>query len=72
MKYVVLRADEEILMERLNNRGDQYLIERSLFLLNKLENAPANTPYMYDTTHKQPAEVLKDIINHPNFYVNLS
>jgi broad-specificity NMP kinase len=72
IKYVVLRADEDILMERVNNRGDTHLIERSLFLLNKLENALANAPFIYDTTDKQPAEVLSDIIKLPNFNVTIS
>jgi hypothetical protein len=53
----------------LNKRSDPCLIDRSLILLNQLENSPANTPYLYDTTHKQPADIVKDIMNLPNFYV---
>ncbi|MEH7749360.1 AAA family ATPase, partial [Neobacillus drentensis] len=63
IKYVVLRADENILIERLNKRGDPFLIDRSLFLLKQLQYSPANRKYLYDTTHKQPAEILEDIIN---------
>jgi gluconate kinase len=72
IKYVVLLADEEKLIERLNKRGDKYLIERTLFLLNKLETTLANAPYIYDTTDKQPADVLSDIIKLPNFNVTIS
>jgi deoxyadenosine/deoxycytidine kinase len=72
MKYVVLRADENILIERLNKRGDPFLIDRSLFLLNQLENSSANTKHLYDTTHKNPAEVLKDIMNFSHFDLGIS
>lgn len=70
IKYVVLRADENILIERLNQRGDPFLIDRSLFLLNQLENAPANAKYLYDTTNKKPAEILDDIMNSSDFYLD--
>lgn len=70
IKYVVLRADEAILIERLNKRGDPYLIDRSLFLLNQLENSSVNKKHLYDTTNKQPAEILEDIINNPDFDLN--
>nr|WP_231507632.1 AAA family ATPase [Bacillus sp. UNC41MFS5] len=72
IKYVVLRADENKLIERLNKRGDQFLIDRSIFLLNQLENSPANTKHLYDTTHKNPAEVLKDIMNSSHFDLDIS
>ncbi|CAM4119844.1 AAA family ATPase [Lederbergia lenta] len=67
-KYIVLRADEELLVERINKRGDVYMIERSLFLLNQLENETSfNQPYLYDTTGKEPADIAKDIIELPKF-----
>ena len=72
IKYVVLRADENILIERLNKRGDQFLIDRSLFLLNQLENSPANKKHLYDTTHKSPTEILKDIMNSSDFDLDIS
>lgn len=59
--YFVLRADKDILIRRLNKRGDVRLIQRSLFLLNKLENSLSNKPYLYDTTNKQPAEIINDL-----------
>ncbi|WP_208916202.1 AAA family ATPase [Paenibacillus uliginis] len=62
-KYVVLRADKETIIERLNKRGDIDSLERSLFLLNEMENSSANKNFLYDTIHKQPAEIVRDIIN---------
>ena len=68
IKYVVLRADSDILIERINKRGDTYMIERSLFLLNQLENeTPFNQSYLYDTTDKKPAEIVRDIIESARF-----
>jgi deoxyadenosine/deoxycytidine kinase len=59
--YVVLRADEDIIIRRLNQRGDDYLIEGSLYLLDKLENFLPNKNYLYDTTNKQPTEIIHDL-----------
>ncbi|MBO1005145.1 AAA family ATPase [Pseudogracilibacillus auburnensis] len=68
IKYVVLRADEEVLIERINKRGDTYLIQRSLFLLHQLENeTPDNQPYLYDTSGKAPDQIAHDIIHWKSF-----
>ncbi|WP_078382606.1 AAA family ATPase [Sutcliffiella halmapala] len=69
IKYIVLRADANILIERLNKRGDPYLIERSLFLLNQLEHSPSNEKHLFDTSHKQPAEILNEIIAGSEFEI---
>jgi guanylate kinase len=59
--YVVLRADEDILISRLNKRGDGYLIEGSIYLLDKLEKFSPNKNYLYDITNKQPLEIVNDL-----------
>jgi gluconate kinase len=59
--YVVLRADEDIIIKRLSKRGDVYLIEGSLYLFGKLEKLLSNEKYLYDTTNKQPVEIIKDL-----------
>jgi deoxyadenosine/deoxycytidine kinase len=70
--YVVLRADEETMLKRLNQRGDHDdSIKRSLFLLNKLEKAPTNAPFLFDTTNKQPADIAEEIIKDARFHVYL-
>ncbi|MGE7825682.1 AAA family ATPase [Paenibacillus sp. NPDC093718] len=61
--YVVLRADEEMLVKRLVKRGDENLIKRSLFLLDELENKVSNKKYLYNTTNKQPIEIINDLRN---------
>jgi hypothetical protein len=71
VKYVVLRADKEKLIERLTIRGDIDSLERSLFLLNKMEKSSSNNSYIYDTTLKQPAEIVEEIINDPRFKVSI-
>lgn len=65
-RYVVLRADASELKERILKRGDVEITERSLFLLEKLENETAfNKPYLYDTMDKAVEEIAKDIIQFP-------
>lgn len=71
-KYIVLLADQDRLIERIQKRGDTYLIDRSLFLLNQLENTAGNKKHLYDTTNKQPHDILMDIINSSKFDLVLS
>ncbi|WP_240546410.1 hypothetical protein [Paenibacillus artemisiicola] len=60
--YVVLRADKETIIERLKIRGDVDSLERSLFLLNKIDSSPFTNKFSYDTTLKQPLETVQEII----------
>ncbi len=46
--YVVLTASEEELRTRLIGRGSADLIDRSLFLKNKLDHAAENTHHLYN------------------------
>jgi deoxyadenosine/deoxycytidine kinase len=69
LKYIVLRADEENLIERIHMRGDKNSIDRSLYLLNKLQSNQLNHPYLLDTTHKQTEEIVDIIIRDPVFIV---
>ncbi|WP_226529886.1 AAA family ATPase [Metabacillus niabensis] len=69
LKYIVLRADKEKLIERIHSRGDHESIDRSLFLLKKLESLPSNKPYLYDTTLKHTAEIVDTILNNNRFSV---
>ncbi|WP_201004774.1 AAA family ATPase [Paenibacillus glycanilyticus] len=72
LKYVVLIADKEKIIERLNSRGDIDSLERSLFLLNKMESSHFNKKFSYNTTHKHPTETVKDIIENSRFHVPLN
>ena len=70
LKYVVLRADKEVLMERLHTRGDNtHSVQRSMFLLDKLEGYPSNSQFLLDTTLKHPAKIAEEIINDSSFYI---
>jgi predicted kinase len=71
LKYIVLRADKEKLSERLRIRGDYDSLERSLFLLNKLESTPSNKQFIYDNTLRNTAEIVDVIINDSGFIVNI-
>ncbi|MFL8938046.1 AAA family ATPase [Rossellomorea oryzaecorticis] len=69
MKYIVLKATEETLIERIHTRGDENSIDRSLYLLNKLQSSPKNQPFLCETTHRQTAGIVHTIIKDPGFIV---
>lgn len=50
--YVVLTASEDTIRQRITQRGDVDLIERALFLKNKLDNLPENQGHLFDNTGK--------------------
>ncbi len=59
--YVVLTASEEYITKRLQTRGDEELIERSLFLKKKLDSLPENQGHLYDNTGKTVTEEVAEI-----------
>ncbi|WP_257141204.1 AAA family ATPase [Bacillus sp. AFS015802] len=71
LKYIVLRANKETLIERIGKRGDDDSVERSLFLLDKLESTPSNQPYLLDTTLRHPAGIIEGIIQEPRYTVKI-
>jgi len=48
VRYIVMTADETTIRERVIQRGDDWLVERALFLRSKLTNCEENKPYLYD------------------------
>lgn len=73
IKYVVLRADSEILIERIKQRGDTDLIDRALFLLNQLENETSfNHPYLLETAGRTPKLLAHDIIESDTYELKLN
>lgn len=61
LHYVVLTAEEDTIRQRLTQRGDDALIERALFLKNKLEKMPENQGYLYDNTGKTVEQELEEL-----------
>lgn len=59
--YIVLTAGAESLEKRIRERGDTDMIERSLFLKQKLETMPENQGHLYDNTGKTVAEEVAEI-----------
>ena len=59
--YIVLTADETELADRIRERGDTDMIERSLFLKHKLETMPENTGHLLDTIGKKIEELIEEI-----------
>ena len=60
--YIVLTADAEEIERRIRNRGDADLIERALFLKNKLEAMPENRGHLYNNTGKPPEDMIREIV----------
>lgn len=54
--YVVLTASQEELRQRLTQRGNSELIERSLFLKDKLDQAPEHHVHLFDISGKTVIE----------------
>jgi len=70
LNYIVLRAEKETLIERINKRGDIELIDRALFLLEQLESSPQNHPYLLDTNLRNTEEIVDEILHNPHFVVD--
>lgn len=67
--YMVLTAEEETLRKRITNRGDICLIERSLFLRNKLMKDEMNQFHLYDNSNMTLDEEISAIINDKRFII---
>jgi len=59
--YIVLTASENAIRSRIEARGDTWLIDRALFLKDKLEHTPENQGYLLDNTNQLPQETIKKI-----------
>ncbi len=68
LHYYVLRADPEVLVERITRRGDTEMISRSLELLQQLENKKENIPYLYETTNKDPNAIINEIAGNITYF----
>ncbi len=59
--YVVLTASEESITERIQRRGDTWMVDRALFLKNKLENLKTNIDHLFDNSDMTVEEEIKQI-----------
>jgi 2-phosphoglycerate kinase len=72
VKYVVMLADEQTLQQRLRQRGDSELLNRSLFLLNKLGSASINEPYLRDASEASPSILADEIIREAKYIIDMN
>ena len=56
--YVTLIADEDVIRNRIAKRGDTILIDRAIFLKNKLENMPENQGHLFDNSRCTTEETI--------------
>ena len=59
--YIVLTASEKAIRQRITNRGDVEMIERAMFLKNKLEKMPQNQGHLFDNTDMSVAEEVANL-----------
>ena len=59
--YVVLTATEEKITQRITERGDVEMIERALFLKNKLDNLPENRGHLFDNTERSVLQEVREL-----------
>lgn len=59
--YVVLTATEEAIKRRITKRGDVEMIERALFLKNKLDNLHENQGHLFDNTDKNVVQEIEQL-----------
>jgi len=50
LHYVVLTAESDTIRRRILQRGDSDMVERALFLKDKLDHLPENQGHLYDIT----------------------
>ena len=67
--YIVLTADADEIEKRIRTRGDTDLIERALFLKQKLESMPENRGHLFNNTGVSPEETIQRI-NLDQYVVN--
>ena len=67
--YIVLTADADEIEKRIRSRGDTDLIERALFLKQKLESMPENRGHLFNNTGVSPEETIQRI-NLDQYVVN--
>lgn len=59
--YVVLTASEDTIRQRINERGDTDMIERAIFLKNKLDTMYENQGHLFDNTGISVGEELEQL-----------
>ena len=59
--YVVLTASEEAIRQRITQRGDVEMIDRALFLKNKLDHLSENQGHLFDNTDKSLEQEIEQL-----------
>lgn len=59
--YVVLTASSDTIRQRITKRGDVDLIERALFLKEKLDGLPENQGHLLDNTDKTIEQEVEEL-----------
>jgi cytidylate kinase len=71
LRYILLTSTEQSIRARITERGDIDLVDRALFLRNKMISKEDNLPYIYDNSEKSPDEEVDDFLDNPRFLYNI-
>ena len=61
LHYIVLTASGDAICQRIRQRGDVEMIDRALFLKNKLDNLPENRGHLLDNTDLTPTQEIAQV-----------
>ncbi|MDF2544240.1 MAG: hypothetical protein K0S47_3958 [Herbinix sp.] len=70
LRYLVILPSDEVIKARITTRGDIELIDRALFLRNKLSNIDSNIQHIYDNSEKSVEETIKAFLSEDRFIVS--
>lgn len=67
--YVVLTASGDTIKNRIRGRGDVDMIERALFLKNKLDHLPENQGHLFDNSEKTIEQEVEELEKEKQRYL---
>ena len=67
--YVVLTASEDVIRQRIEERGDVEMVERAMFLKKELEELPENRGHVFDNTGKVVSEEVAELYENMESYL---
>jgi len=69
IKYVVLHANEKVILDRIRRRGDIEMMNRSLELLHQLTKDVENEPFLMNTDNKTSEDIVTKLLSNRYIYI---
>jgi cytidylate kinase len=71
LKYFVLIAEKEIIIDRITKQGDNKSVERATELLNIFTNSDRHKEYLIDTTNRTIDDIVKSILSNQKYVISM-